>query len=114
MALNGYLCSHPELRNEIEGRTGIIHGLEELDAHNAAMEDDCPDDLDVPSSFVIQEALSVTTSTTKGSVNMTEIHISVARLDESGGLVAATEEDIWAWNNGEKWGDELSIVPDNE
>lgn len=91
MALNGYLCSHPELRNKIKDRTGIIHGLEELDAHNVAMEDNCPDDLDVLSSFIIQEALSVTTSTTKGGVNMTEIHVLVARLD--GGLVAATEEE---------------------
>ena len=47
-------------------------------------------------------------------MNMSEVHVSVARLDESGGLVAATEEDIWAWNNGEEWGNELPTVPDNE
>jgi hypothetical protein len=81
------------------------------------MEDDCPDDSDVPSSLVIQEVLGVTISesATEGGANMTEIHVSAARLDELGGLVAATEEeDIWAWNNGEKWGDELPTVPDNE
>jgi len=79
------------------------------------MEDDCPDDSDVPSSLVIQEVLGINISTTEGGANMSEIHVSVARLDESGGLVAATEEeDIWAWNNGEKWGNELPTVPDNE
>jgi hypothetical protein len=81
------------------------------------MEDDCPDDSDVPSSLVIQEVLGVTISesATEGGANMTEIHVSVARLDELGGLIAATvEEDIWAWNNGKKWGDELPTVPDNE
>jgi hypothetical protein len=33
---------------------------------------------------------------------MSEI-VSMARLDELGDLVAATEEeDIWVWNNGKK------------
>ena len=46
---------------------------------------------------------------------MSAVHVLVARLDELGGLVTATEEvDIWAWNNGEKWGNELPTVPDNE
>ena len=46
--------------------------------------------------------------------NKSETHVLAARLDESGGLVAATkEEDIWAWNNGEKWGNELPNVPDD-
>ena len=52
---------------------------------------------------------------TPGGANMSEIHVLAARLDESGGLIAATEEeDIWAWNNGEKWGTELPTVPDDE
>jgi len=115
MALNSYLCSHRQLRKEIEDKTVIIHGLKEPDAHNVAMEDDCPDDSDIPSSLVIQEVLGITISTMEDSVNTTKIHVSAARLDESGGLVAATEEeDIWAWNNGKKWGDELSTVLDNE
>ena len=59
--------------------------------------------------------LGINISATKGDANMTEIHVSAARVDESGGLIAATEEeDIWAWNNGEKWGNELPTVPDNE
>ena len=66
------------------------------------MVDDCHNDWDVPSSLVIQEVLGINISTTEDSTNMTAIHISVARLDELGGLVAATdEEDIWAWNNSE-------------
>jgi hypothetical protein len=61
------------------------------------------------------EVLSINIPATEGSANMSEIHVLVARLDESGGLVAATEEeDIWVWNNGEKWGNELPTVPDNE
>ena len=114
-ALNNYLCSHPQLRKEIKDRTGVVHGLEELDAPNIAMDDNCPNDSDVLSSLIIQEVLGVNISTTKGDVNMSEIHFSAARLNESGGLVTATEEeDIWAWNNGEKWGNELPSVPDNE
>ena len=46
---------------------------------------------------------------------MSEIYVLVARLDESGSFVTATEEeDIWAWNNGAKGGNELPTVPDNE
>ena len=52
---------------------------------------------------------------TEGSVNMSKIYVLVARLDELGSLVTATEEEnIWAWNNGEKGGNELPTVPDNE
>jgi len=58
--------------------------------------------------------LGTNISTTEDSTNMTKIHVSAVRLDESGGLIAATEEeDIWAWNNGEKWGNELPTVPDD-
>ena len=61
------------------------------------------------------EVLSINISATEGGANMSEIHVLAARLDESGGLVAATEEeDIWAWNNGEKWGNELPTVPDKK
>jgi hypothetical protein len=61
------------------------------------------------------EVLGINISATEGGANMSEIHVLAARLDESGGLVAATkEEDTWAWNNGEKWGNELPNVPDNE
>ena len=114
-ALNNYLCSHPQLRKEIEDRTGVVHGLKETDAHDVAMVDDCHDNSDILSSLVIQEVLGINISATEDSTNMTAIHVSAARLDESGGLVTAIEEeDIWAWNNGKKWGNELSTVPDNE
>ena len=46
---------------------------------------------------------------------MSKIHVSAARFDELSGLApAADEEDIWTWNNGEEWGNELPTVPDNE
>jgi len=52
---------------------------------------------------------------TEGGANMSEIYVLVARLDELGSFVTATEEeDIWAWNNGKKWGNELPTVPDNK
>ena len=78
------------------------------------MEDDCPNNSDVPSSLVIQQVLGINISATENNVNMMEIHVSAARVDGSGGLIAAMEEDIWAWNNGEKWGNELPTVPDNK
>jgi hypothetical protein len=35
---------------------------------------------------------------------------SLKKDGENGGLVADNEnEDVWAWNNGEKWGDELLV-----
>jgi hypothetical protein len=99
MALNNYLLTHPGLREEIEKRTGIIHSIEELDI---SMEEECSDDSDIPSRLVIQQALSITISQTEGNVNMSENHVSAARLDVSGGLVVATaEEDMWAWNHSE-------------
>jgi hypothetical protein len=79
------------------------------------MEDDCPMIWMFCPASLFREALSITISAMEGSANMTKIHVSAARLDESGSLVAATEEeDIWAWNNGEKWGDELPTALDNE
>jgi hypothetical protein len=61
------------------------------------------------------EVLSINISATEGGANMSKIHVLVARLDELGSLVAATEEeDIWVWNNGKKWGNELPTVPDDE
>jgi hypothetical protein len=33
---------------------------------------------------------------------------------EHSGLVAADDkEDVWAWNDGKKWGDELPVVEDD-
>ena len=61
------------------------------------------------------EVLSINISATEGGVNISKIHVLAARLDESGSLVTATEEeDIWVWNNGKKWGNELPNIPDNE
>jgi hypothetical protein len=54
VALNDYLHSHPGLRNEIEKRTGTVHGIETNSA-----EDDDNDDTDVPSSAIIQDALGI-------------------------------------------------------
>ena len=34
------------------------------------------------------------------------MNVIVAKLGDSGGLVAATDgENIWTWNQSEKWGD---------
>ena len=69
IALNNYLSSHPQLRKEIEDRSGVVHGLKEPDAHNTTMEDDCPDNLDILSSLIIQEVLRINISTTEDSAN---------------------------------------------
>jgi len=92
----------------------LLEILSSLDARDIAIEDDCPDDSDILSSLIIQEVLGINISATEGDANMTEIRVSVARVDESGGIIAATEEDICAWNNGERWGNELPTVPDNK
>jgi hypothetical protein len=108
MALNNSLHTHSGLREGIEKRTGIIHGIEELDI---SMEEECPDDLDIPSRLIIQQALGITISETEGNTNMSENNVSAARLDVSGGLVAATaEEDMWAWNHGKRWGNKPPTV----
>ena len=94
--LHNLLKNLPSSLPSNPGTAGVVHGLKEPDDHNIAMEDDCLDDQDVPSSLVIQEVLRTNISPTKGGANMSEIHVLAARLDESGGLVAATEEeDIW-------------------
>jgi hypothetical protein len=67
-----------------------------------SMNADCDDDADVASSAVIKDALDLVApdGSSEGSVCVTRA--------PSGGLTAAGEgEDVWAWNNGEKWGDEL-------
>ena len=87
------MCSHPQLRKEIEDRTSVIHDLEEPDTHDITMEDDCPDNLDILSSLIIQEVLSINISATGSNANMTKIHVFSARVDESSGLVTAMEED---------------------
>lgn len=76
--------------------------------------EECLNDSDIPSRLIIQQALGITISEMEGSANMSEYHISVARLDDSGGLVAAMEEDMWAWNHGKRWGDEPPTVQDDE
>ena len=78
------------------------------------MVDDCHDNSDILSSLIIQEVLGINIFATEDSTNMTAIHVSATRLNESVGLVTAIEEeDIWAWNNGKRWGNELPTVPDN-
>ena len=75
------------------------------------MEEECPDDLDIPSRLVIQQALGITISETEGNANMSENHVSAARLDVLGGLVVATaEEDMWVWNHGKRQGNEPLTV----
>jgi hypothetical protein len=69
-ALNEHLCTHPELRDEIEKRTGTIHIEElrppELPEHSMG---ECLDDSDIPSRLVIQHALGITISEAEGDLN---------------------------------------------
>jgi len=60
----------------------------------------------VPSSAVIQDALN--TVVPGADHDAAHFFSQVRRDPEWGGLVAADKnEDVWAWNNGEKWGDNL-------
>ena len=74
------------------------------------MEDESFDDVDIPGSrAVIHDAFGVEVRELGQSADHLVLQ---ARKDSTHkGLVAAMdEEDIWAWNNGEKWGDTLPEV----
>ena len=71
------------------------------------------DDIDIPSSAVIHDILGVKVRELGQSTN----HLVLwARKDSThDDLVAATdEEDNWAWNDGEKWGDTLPEGGDDD
>jgi len=88
------LRSHPHLRDEIEKRTGTVHGIETMESA-----DDSNDDTDVPSSAIIQDALGIAVS---GADQASDCVVQMRKDAEHGGLVAANEdEDVWAFNNGE-------------
>ncbi|KAH7903996.1 hypothetical protein BJ138DRAFT_1119844 [Hygrophoropsis aurantiaca] len=93
-ALNEYLRTHPKLRDEIQNRTGVVHGFED----NELISMDDEDDSDVPSSAVIEDALGITGLDSD----------FVDRWIQWG-----DDENIWAWNNGEKWGDDLPTISDD-
>ena len=98
-ALNEYLRTHPGLREEIEKRTGTVHGLEDEDAQ----ENDCHDDTDVPSSAVIRDQLGITITDATAHDQVSDCVVQVCKKMEHGGLVADGEiEDMWAWKNGER------------
>ncbi|KIM77329.1 hypothetical protein PILCRDRAFT_12147 [Piloderma croceum F 1598] len=108
MALNEYLRSHPNLRDEIERQTGSVEGIEEEEAQAASMDGDCNDDVDISSADIIHDALGFRVSESDSDTDNVGYVSQVQRDSEHGGLVAAGEEEnVWAWNNGEKWGDEL-------
>jgi hypothetical protein len=101
-ALNNYHRQNPNLHSEIKKHTGMIYGLKDDGTQELSMSADCDDNADVSSSAVIKDALDlvVPDRSSEGSVCVT--------WTPSGGLTAGGEgEDVWAWNNGEKWGDEL-------
>jgi hypothetical protein len=108
VALNKYLCSHLSLCDKIEKRMGMVHGIE--DYH--VQDDDCNDNTDVLSSAIIHDQLGIIIS--KGDAQVSDCVVQTHKDREHGGLVAAdNKEDVWAWNDGEKWGDELPVVKDD-
>jgi hypothetical protein len=109
-ALNEYLCSHSELHDEIEKRTSTVHGTE--DDHEKG--NDFNDDTDVPSSAVIRDQLGIVISEGDSDARASNCVVQTRKDRDHGGLVAADdEEDVWAWNNGEKWGDEPPMTDDD-
>lgn len=78
------------------------------------MDPECNNDVDVPSSAVIHDTfgLTISTANTVGAICVTQVQKDPLG---GGGLVAGgDDEDVWAWNNGEKWGDELPVDEDDD
>ena len=85
-----------------------MHGLEELEVPPMEEPEDNCDDSDIPSSAVIRDALGIEISGV--DVDGRVCVGSLKNDGEHGGLVADDKnEDVWAWNNGEKWGDKLPV-----
>jgi hypothetical protein len=102
MALNNYSRSHPHLHDEIKNRMGTVHGIETMGST-----DDSNDDTDVPSSAIIQDALGIAVS---GADQASDCVVRTRKDAEHGGLVAADKGgNVWAFNDGEKWGDDLPV-----
>ena len=81
---------------------GTVHSIETM-----VSADDNNDDTDVSSSAIIQDALGIAVSRADQA---SDCVIWTRKDAEHGGLVAADEdEDIWAFNNGEKWSGEPPV-----
>ena len=88
-------------------RMGTVHGIETDSAS-----DDDNDDTDVPSSAIIQDALSIVVF---GADQASDCVVGTRKNAGHGGLVAADEGvNVWAFNNGEKWGDEPPIDEEDD
>jgi hypothetical protein len=84
---------------------GVVQGIETIPADS---EDDNHDDTDVPSSAIILDALDIVVIGADDQAS--DCIVRAAKDKMTGGLIAADEEEnVWAWNNGEKWGDELPV-----
>ena len=117
-ALNEYLRSHPNLHNKIERWTGTVEGIEEEETQAASMDGDCNDDMDISSSDVIHNALGFRVSESESDPDTSRCvgYVSQVQRDhEHRALMAVGEEEnVWAWNNGEKWGDELPTEEEDD
>ena len=69
--------------------------------------DDSNYDTDVPSSAIIQDTLGIAVSRADQA---SDCVVQTRKDTEHGGLVAADEnDDVWAFNNGKKWGEEPPV-----
>jgi hypothetical protein len=81
---------------------GTVNGIETVGSM-----DDSNDDTDVSSSAIIQDVFGIAVS---GADQASDCVVRTRKDAEHGGLVAANkDEDVWAFNNGEKWGDEPPV-----
>jgi hypothetical protein len=101
MALNECLHSHANLQEEIESCTRTVHGIEDVEAQTPSSEDSY-DDTNVPSSVIIQNTLGIEVPDNV----FEQICVGKAQKDDKHGVFVADgdDENIWAWNNGEKMG----------
>ena len=94
-ALNDYLQTHLTLRDEIKGRTGIVHGAEDIQLDDTA---DTDNDADVPLSAVIKDALGL--QNIPADVNTISHCVEYSEKGVNNILVAAGDDkDIWAFIN---------------
>lgn len=107
-ALDIYLRANPDLHKEIEDRTGTVR----FETDGTAVDNDdidtgIYDDTDIPFSAVVEETFGgINIPATETGEQGFSTTVTTSICSPEGGLMANDEnENVWAWNNGVKWGD---------
>jgi len=107
-ALNDYLSSDPTLRDEIYARCGKVEGLSSPDDVPAAsIDNDSPDDTDVPLSAVIHDTFGLNFDEVSGVRVFDFVAGSVMKASDGDLVAGGHEEDIWAFDENRQIGGTL-------